>query len=130
MLYVLLCGFGLWSYYVTFVKEDWDEVAAYVASYAQPHDLVLFNASWSELPFNYHYPETAPPLLHHGVPADLFDAGTLEPPMTTTDGPYVRQLVNGRSQVWLVYSHWWYTDADGFLLQVLDEELEAVETKE
>jgi hypothetical protein len=133
LLYVGLCGAGLWSYFGT-PKEDWDQVAHYVASQAQPQDLILFHASWVELPFDYHYPSDAPSLLRHGVPADLFDAGMLEPPMTPADAPRVEQLVNGlvddKKQVWLVYSHWWYTDPQELLLRVLDEQLEVVEQKE
>jgi 4-amino-4-deoxy-L-arabinose transferase-like glycosyltransferase len=126
-LYVLLCVASLWSYYAFYTKEEWDKVSVYVAAHAQPNDLVLFHASWVELPFNYHYPSDAPPLVHHGVPADLFDAGALEPPMTAADAARVQQLVADQNQVWLVYSHWWYTDPQEILLEVLDGSLEVAE---
>lgn len=127
VLYALLCVASLWSYYVFYDKEEWDKVSAYVAAHARPNDLVLFHASWVELPFNYHYPSDAPPLVHHGVPADLFDAGVLEPPMTENDAARVQQLVSDQEQVWLVYSHWWYTDPNEILLNVLDESLDVAE---
>jgi mannosyltransferase len=130
LLYLILCALGLWNYYTTFAKEDWDKVALHVATQAQPNDLILFHASWTELPFAYYYPENAPPLVHHGIPADLFDAGTLEAPMTEADIPHVRELISREADVWLVYSHWWYTDPEGLLLQVLGSELELVEQKE
>ncbi len=128
--YTTLCGLGLWGYYDTFAKEDWDKAARHVATQAQAHDLILFHASWSELPFDYHYPDEAPALVQHGIPADLFDAGTLEPPMTSADMPRLRELTNDTTHLWLVYSHWWYTDPEGLLLQALDEEFELVEEKE
>jgi mannosyltransferase len=127
MLYIALCGLGLWNYYTTFVKEDWDKAALHVAVQAQPNDLILFHASWVELPFVYYYPDDAPPLVRHGVPADLFNAGALEPPMTEADIARVQALIRQEQDLWLVYSHWWYTDPEGLLLQVLDGELELIE---
>ena len=119
----LLCALGLWGYYVDFAKEEWDQVASFVAAQAKPGDIVLFHASWAELPFDYYYPKDAPGLLQHGIPADLFEAGVLEPPMTPADASRVKALIQGRDQVWLVYSHWWYTDPDGLLLRVLGEQM-------
>jgi hypothetical protein len=112
---------GVWHYFTDFPKERWDEAAQVVADGAAADDLILFHASWAALPFTYYYPSVAPSLTQHGVPADLFDAGVLEPPMTEADVERVRALVAGRDGVWLVYSHWWYTDPDGLLLSVLEE---------
>jgi hypothetical protein len=134
-----LCGLGLWNYYAAFEKENWNLAAAHVATNAQPNELILFHASWTELPFNYYYPDEAPLLVQHGVPADLFNAGVLEPPMTEADVPRVLDLLEGQERVWLVYSHWWYTDPDGLLLQhlyarpllrVLEEQLDIVDAQE
>ncbi len=125
-LVVALNAVGLWGYYHDFAKEDWDLAAHVVAAQATPQDLILFHASWAELPFVYHYPDRAPVLQRHGVPADLFAAGMLEPPMTAAAAARVRTLVAGASRVWLVYAHWWYTDPEGLLLEVLEEELEKV----
>jgi hypothetical protein len=125
-----LCGLGVWNYYATFAKEDWDKAARFVAEHVEPEELILFHASWAELPFDYYYPEDAPPLLHHGVPADLFDAGALEPPMTQADVARVQALVAGRDELWLVYSHWWYTDPDGLLLRVLAEQFVVADKRE
>jgi uncharacterized membrane protein len=125
-----LCGLGLWNYYAAFEKENWNLAAAHVATNAQPNELILFHASWTELPFNYYYPDEAPLLVQHGVPADLFNAGVLEPPMTEADVPRVLDLLEGQERVWLVYSHWWYTDPDGLLLRVLEEQLDIVDAQE
>lgn len=125
-LYTFLCGIGIWGYYTDFAKEDWDRAALFVASEAQADELLLFHASWAQLPFDYYYEgrvsDEAPNLIKHGLPADLFDAGVLEPPMTQADVPRLLTLVEGRDALWLVYSHWWYTDPDGLLLQALDED--------
>jgi hypothetical protein len=125
-----LCVLGVRNYYMHFEKEDWDQVAALVAQEAQPQDLILFHASWAQIPFDYYYPADAPPLVQRGVPADLFAAGALEPPMTTADVPRVQALIQGHKRVWLVYSHWWYTDTEGLLVDVLEEQLKLVEARE
>jgi hypothetical protein len=124
------CTLGQWNYYTTFEKEDWDKVALFVAAEAQPQELILFHASWAEIPFTYYYAERAPRLVHHGVPADLFDAGALEPPMQEADVARVQRLIEGHDQLLLIYSHWWYTDPDGLLLQALDEQFDVVEERE
>jgi hypothetical protein len=123
----ILCGLGIWNYYTDFEKEEWDKAALFVAEDALPQELILFHASWAELPFDYYYPAGAPPLTQHGVPADLFDAGALEPPMTEADVPRLLTLIEGEETLWLVYSHWWYTDPEGLLLRVLEERLEVVD---
>ncbi len=134
LLFGVLSLLGVQNYYRSFVKENWDDVAQFVAETAQPKELVLFHASWAELPFDYYYRdfalEGAPPILKHGIPANLFDAGVLEPPMTEADVPRLMDLTEGHDELWLVYSHWWYTDAEGLLLRVLDEEFVAAEERE
>jgi uncharacterized membrane protein len=125
-----LCGLGVWNYFMDFPKERWDQAASFVATEAQPNALILFHASWAELPFDYHYPPGAPALARHGVPADLFDAGTLEPPMQLEDVPRVLELIEGHREVWLVYAHWWYTDPDALLIGALANHREIVEQRE
>lgn len=39
----------------TTVKEDWSGAATYVASREQPGDLILFNAYFTQMPFDYYY---------------------------------------------------------------------------
>jgi hypothetical protein len=110
LLLVLLNASSLWSYYRFYEPEDWRGVAGYVASEAQPGDLLLFNAGWMQIPFDYYYRRVGAPLQEHGLPADLFDRGILEPKMTRSDIPHLDELVAGRRRVWLMYSHDWYTD--------------------
>lgn len=116
---VLACSLAIYGYFAEFHKEPWDEVAATVAAQAAPGDLILFNASWVQLPFDYYYTRLSVPagdaIARHGAPVDLFDRGELEPTMTQADVPGLRRLVAAAPRVWLVYSHWWYTDPDGLV---------------
>lgn len=108
---LFLSGLSLNGYYFWFEKEGWDEAAAYVAENVQPDDLILFNASWVQIPFEYYYRHYALETELRGLPVDLFDRGVLEPPMEPGDIPRLHDLVDGRHRVWLVYSHDWYTDS-------------------
>jgi mannosyltransferase len=108
---LVLSGVSLTGYYFWFEKEGWEEAAAYVAENAQPDDLIVFNASWVQIPFEYYYRHYDLDTELRGLPVDLFDRGVLEPLMETSDIPHLHALVNARPRVWLVYSHDWYTDA-------------------
>lgn len=103
-------------------KEGWDEAAAYVAAEAEGGDLILFHATWIQLPFDYYF-YGDPSLEERGVPVDLFDRGTLEPEMTEADVDPLRALIRGRDRVWLVYSHYWYTDPQRLVIGTLEEEM-------
>lgn len=117
---------GLGSYYLYFQKEEWDAAAAYVARESRPGDLLLFHASWVQLPFDYylrryHADPQAPLPERRGLPVDLFDRGVLEPKMSQADLPRLDRLVAGRERVWLIYSHEWYTDPERLTLRRLHE---------
>lgn len=120
---LILSGVGVWSYLATFEKEAWDKAAAVVRAAATPGDLILFNASWVQLPFDYYLSPADLAVERRGLPVDLFDRGELEPSMTAADLPRLNRLVAGREQVWLVYSHWWYTDQDGLIPDALARRL-------
>lgn len=113
---LLACGIAIYGYFAEFYKEPWDDVASVVAAQIEPGDLILFNASWIQLPFDYYFSRAVGPLtgeiVQHGVPVDLFDRGELEPRMTEADVPHLRAVAAGAPRVWLVYSHWWYTDPE------------------
>jgi hypothetical protein len=116
------------DYYRFMQKEDWSTAAGYVANFAQEDDLVLFNATWVQIPFDYYF-KTYENLYSiqvekHGIPKDMFDSGTLEPKMTDSDIPRLMSLLNGRKRVWLVYSHNWYTDPMGLIPQTLASRME------
>jgi hypothetical protein len=44
--------------------------------------------------------------------------------MTTRDLPRLRELLQGRDRVWLVYSHDWYTDPEGLIPAALEKKLD------
>ncbi|MBX3050580.1 MAG: glycosyltransferase family 39 protein [Caldilineaceae bacterium] len=106
-----LSSLSLNGYYFWFEKEGWDKAAAYVAENVQPDDLIVFNATWAQIPFEYYYRHYGLDTELRGLPVDLFDRGVLEPLMEPSDIPYLHQLVDDRPRLWLVYSHGWYTDA-------------------
>ncbi len=121
-------GLSLGEYYAHFEKEAWDEAAALVAARVQTGDLIMFHATWGQIPFDYYFAwlyndPTGSPIAGHGVPVDLFDRGVLEPKMTPADVPRLRTLVRDRQRVWLVYSHDWYTDPTGLVPRTLSAEL-------
>jgi len=118
---------SLREYYVHYGKQGWREAAAYVSQQARPGDLILFNASWTQIPFDFYYRETGKPLSEHGLPADLFDRGILEPKMAPEDLPRLGELIRDRERVWLVYSHDWYTDPQGLIPAALTRALTPVE---
>lgn len=114
---------ALGAYYRAGSVEDWEGAALYMATQAQPGDVLLFNAGWTRIPFDFYYEGVGPRVEEHGVPAELFERGVLEPRMTSADLPRLTELVAGHRRVWLVYSHDWYTDPDGIVGRHLDSVL-------
>ena len=121
-------GLSLREYYVHFEKEQWDDAAAFVAERVEADDLILFNATWTQIPFDYYFRRLYNrPMAEHGVPVDLFDRSVLEPKMAESDLCRLRALIRGRERVWLVYSHDWYTDPEGLIPPALEEELDLLD---
>ena len=108
-------------------KEDWSTAAGYVAKFSEKDDLVLFNATWVQIPFDYYFKAYENKYFiqveKHGIPVDLFDDGILEPKMTDSDIPKLISLLRGHDRVWLVYSHDWYTDPKGLIPQTLASQM-------
>jgi mannosyltransferase len=124
LLILTVNGLSLREYYVHFEKEQWDDAAAFVAERVEPDDLILFNATWVQIPFDFYFRSYDLMVTERGVPVDLFDRGILEPKMAESDLPRLRNLIRGHERVWLVYSHNWYTDPQGLIPPVLEEELD------
>lgn len=116
-------GIGLIDYYQFVEKEQWADVAQFVNQYASANDLILFNATWVQLPFEYYAQRDGLNAELRGMPGDLFDREVSEPKMRAADLPYLRQLITGRRRVWLIYSHDWYTDPQQITLNELRTQL-------
>ena len=129
-LLVAVNGLSLNQYYYHFDKEQWQEAAAYVGQKVQDGDLLLFNATWAQIPFDFYYRYNKRPLPEHGAPVDLFDRGVLEPKMTRADLPRLHDLIQGRRRVWLIYSHDWYTDPQHLIPAALGQELNLLEQRQ
>jgi len=122
LLFIVLIALNcqaLINYYWHFSKEEWDKAAEYVATQAEPGDLILFHATWVQLPFDYYFRHIDPGgeqgITRHGIPVDLFDSGLLEPKMTWAHLPRLHQLLTEHEEIWLLYSHDWYTDPQGLI---------------
>jgi hypothetical protein len=120
-------GLALREYYTHFEKEQWNVAAGYVADHVQDEDMILFNATWVQIPFDFYYRIANRPVAEHGVPVDLFDRGILEPKMTRDDLPRLLGLMRGRQRIWLVYSHNWYTDPQSLIPSALGQELKLLD---
>ncbi len=112
---LVLSGLSLNGYYFWFQKEGWDKAASYVAGEVEPADMIVFNATWVQIPFEYYYERYELDTVLKGLPVDLFDRGELEPRMEEGDVARIREMLAGREQVWLVYSHNWYSDPEGII---------------
>jgi hypothetical protein len=117
------------NYYVHFEKEEWGPAASYVAARAGDEDLLLFNATWAQIPFDYYFRAAGRPIARHGAPGDLFDHGVLEPKMTEDDLPRLRGLIADKRRVWLIYSHHWYTDPASLIPAALAREFALLEVR-
>ena len=123
--------FSTGDYYRFVQKEDWSTAAGYVANFAEKDDLVLFNSTFVEIPFDYYFKtyedQYSIQVEKHGVPVDLFDSGILEPKMTESDIPGLISLLSGHNRVWLVYSHNSYTDPMGLIPQTLASKMKLIQ---
>ena len=96
----------------------------------QPGDVIIFNATWVQIPFEYYFRSYDREVELRGMPVDLFDLGTLEPKMTRAYVPALQELVRGKEGVWLVYSHDWYTDPEQIVMDTLGQERTEVAQEE
>lgn len=116
-------SFSLKEFYYNFQKEAWDKAAAFVARNVLDGDIIVFNAGWTQIPFDYYFSGYHKLVEEFGSPETLFEYGILEPIMREKDVPRLRTILLGRQRVWLVYSHFWYTDPDLLVIGTLREEL-------
>jgi hypothetical protein len=122
--------FSAGDYYRFVQKEDWGYTAGFVANFVQKDDLILFNAPWAQIPFDYYFKVYEEQYFiqveKHGVPVDMFDSGVLEPKMTERDLPRLISLLSGHKRVWLVYSQISNTDPMGLISQTLASKMKLI----
>jgi hypothetical protein len=122
--------FSASDYYRFFQKEDWSYPAGFVAKWVQNEDLILFNAPWAQLPFDYYFKtyedKYSIQVEKHGVPVDLFDSGVLEPKMTEGDIPRLISLLSGHKSVWMIYSQNSNTDPMDLISQTLASKMKFI----
>jgi hypothetical protein len=89
------------------VKEDWRGAATYVATHQQPGDLILFNAYFSQMPFDYYYQQSAAGAEHTVAERGyLLEESLLYADLTPAEhGLQSENELNSYGRVWLVLSH-------------------------
>ena len=126
--------FAIGDYMRFYQKEDWNTPAGYVANFAEPGDLVLFNSNFVVIPFDYYFKPYEElydiQVVKQGVPRDLYTDAVLEPRMTAADVPALTSLLEGHDRVWLVYSHDAYTDPEGLVPQTLAAQMNLTQTRD
>jgi hypothetical protein len=117
------------NYYTYYEKERWDLAADYVSANVQEGDIIIFNAGWTQIPFDYYFKPETHRIEEFGAPATLFERGELEPRMTRQDVPGLLSIIHGKPRVWLVYSHNWWTDPYSLIPKAIDREMRLVDIK-
>jgi mannosyltransferase len=130
MLLIFLNLSAVYNYYQYVEKERWDQAAEYVAQNIQENDIIVFNAGWVQIPFDYYFDDYSLQVGKFGAPATLFEMGQIEPIMHENDIPRLRSIIEGRERIWLVYSHNWYTDPQGLVPATIDEMYRLLERKQ
>jgi mannosyltransferase len=118
------------NYYQYIEKERWDLAAEYVAQNLQENDIIVFNAGWVQIPFDYYFDDYALQVGKFGAPASMFEMGQLEPIMHEDDIPRLRGIIESRERIWLVYSHNWYTDPQGLVPATIGETYRLLDKRE
>ncbi|MDD5065548.1 MAG: glycosyltransferase family 39 protein [bacterium] len=116
-------------FYVFHQNEGWSGAAEHVAKKIKPDDIIIFNATWTQIPFDYYYHAYKKKNQEKGLPVDLFDRNVLEPKMALTDIPYMISLLRDKERICLVYSHDWFTDPDQIIIRTLDHAMIMKERK-
>ncbi len=64
-------GLSMQNYFDNFHKEEWREAGAWVAEQVSEDDLLLFNATWIQLPFEYYFDRFDKNVAKHGGHASV-----------------------------------------------------------
>jgi mannosyltransferase len=116
ILLALIMAYGLsLQYWQKPEYEAWRPVVQHIARRVRPGDVILFNDSYVQLPFDYYFERYHISVVEHGIPGDFGAAFIQEHLMTNGDVPELRSFVANHARIWLVYSHNWYTDPFGLV---------------
>ena len=129
LILVTISALSLANYYNYYEKERWDLAARYVVEKAQPGDIMIFNAGWAQIPFDYYYSRYNHPIDEIGAPDTMFENGVLEPKMTENDVPRLQKTLKGRTRVWLIYSHNWWTDPKALIQKTLRKNYKLIDIR-
>ncbi|MBI5647546.1 MAG: glycosyltransferase family 39 protein [Ignavibacteriae bacterium] len=120
---------GLVAYHREYRKEPWREATTAVVRGAREGDLVLFHTPTGQIPFTYYAGDRARRLRLAGIPATLFDGGW-EPRMDAHAATAARARCARERRVWLVYTHFEYSDRGRLLPAALRENCVQEETRD
>ncbi|WP_419781874.1 glycosyltransferase family 39 protein [Maridesulfovibrio sp.] len=103
-LFMLATVHSLWLYYTTYDKEQWREVAHFIAENVKPGDAVVLSAPWIYEPFTYYLPDDGDPKIiqafsHVDLRGETDKFGT----------------------IWLVQAHEFFSDPGGEIPAMLSE---------
>ncbi len=119
MLLLIMSTGLIGNYWARPEYEAWRPVAEYVARSAREGDVLLFNDSYVELPFDYYFRRYHIPVIERGVPGVFGAKLTLEPVMTNADVPALLSFAHSHKRMWLIYSHNAHTDPLGLVPETL-----------
>jgi mannosyltransferase len=106
-------------YHGTWEKEQWRSAAAYVASHAADGDTVLVHSASVGLPFRYYFGARAERVHVREIPVFSL-TGAWEPRFGPAEEALLARRAATGGGVWLVYSHFEYSDPDRRMTALLD----------
>lgn len=112
---VLLCLMNARRYYNSINKEQWREAAQFVEKFAQPNDVLLFNAGFG-LENGFDYYSRREDIVKKAFPARTVEVNTA---VTQDDLAELSDDISGHDRVWVIYSHG--HDVDSLISNTLRE---------
>ncbi|GIW48508.1 MAG: membrane protein [Deltaproteobacteria bacterium] len=94
-----------YTYYSGFDKERWDLAAGFVADNSRGDELVIFNSSIGQFPFDYYFKRHGVSLKEMGFPENYREKKT-----RVRDLSVLEKIAHSYDRIWLIYSHEWFTD--------------------
>jgi uncharacterized membrane protein len=110
---------GVWGSHSTVNKQQWRGIANFIGEKAKKGDLLLFNAGFNELPFDYYSKRTD--LIKKPFPEDASDV----------DEHNIKELeptVKGYNRVWVILAH--SGDFNGRIKKILSQSYNLSYSKE